>query len=534
MTLKRLSLPILKRLILTILTLLVVFSVGILLVNSWSEPQISSRLQLYQTDLILTASELQQDTAALDLTSASKAILGADPIAAAQKEYQTARQSAEVTLKQFQTRLDQLTAPVTSPPITPVPTIAPVADSASRDRQLRQSVQQQQDLIDQLDLRMGLLQAKTNQTDQALKIWQELVQRSQNRSAELQAAQTQTAIVLQGLWSQPPRLLPDAETQIQQHLDGWFRYTALTQLYQLQQRSDALTSLQVAAQQTAQQTLVKLVLVGIIPVLGCLAGAILLVSLLIQRLTQGKDSVLSQHEAIAWEVPWDGEIVWQVLIVGFFFIGQLVLPQVLSLASPTLDLVLGLRSKPVFALAFYLSMATSTLLVLYFSIRQFLPLPAGWFQLKGNNRLLWGIGGYLVALPLVVGISLVNERLWRGQGGSNPLLQLVLEEGDRVSLAIFLFTAAIAAPIFEEILFRGFLLPSLTRYLPVWGAIALSSLIFATAHLSVSEVLPLTVLGSVLGFVYTRSRSLLSPMLLHSLWNSVTMVGLFILGSGTK
>jgi len=109
----------------------------------------------------------------------------------------------------------------------------------------------------------------------------------------------------------------------------------------------------------------------------------------------------------------------------------------------------------------------------------------------------------------------------------------LLEEGDRVSLAIFLFTAAIAAPIFEETLFRGFLLPSLTRYLPVWGAIVVSSLIFAIAHLSVSEVLPLTVLGSVLGFVYTRSRNLLSPMLLHSLWNSVTMVGLFILGSGT-
>jgi uncharacterized protein len=141
----------LKRLILTILTLLVVLLVGSSLVKSWSEPQISSRLQLYQTDLILTASELQQDTAAPDFASASKVILGADPIASAQKEYQTARQSAEVTLQQFQTRLDQLTAPVTSPSIAPVPTIAPAVETASRDREFRQSIQQQQDLIDQLD-----------------------------------------------------------------------------------------------------------------------------------------------------------------------------------------------------------------------------------------------------------------------------------------------------------------------------------------------------------------------------------------------
>jgi uncharacterized protein len=56
----------------------------------------------------------------------------------------------------------------------------------------------------------------------------------------------------------------------------------------------------------------------------------------------------------------------------------------------------------------------------------------------------------------------VNQQIWQGQGGSNPLLQIVLEEKDGVALGLFLFTAAIAAPVFEEILFRGFLLPSLT------------------------------------------------------------------------
>ena len=64
------------------------------------------------------------------------------------------------------------------------------------------------------------------------------------------------------------------------------------------------------------------------------------------------------------------------------------------------------------------------------------------------------------------------------------------------------------------------------------GAIALSSLIFALAHLSLSEVLPLATLGCVLGFVYTRSRNLLAPMLLHGLWNSGTLVSLVVLGSG--
>ncbi|MGD1857600.1 MAG: lysostaphin resistance A-like protein [Leptolyngbyaceae cyanobacterium] len=131
----------------------------------------------------------------------------------------------------------------------------------------------------------------------------------------------------------------------------------------------------------------------------------------------------------------------------------------------------------------------------------------------------------------MIAISALNQQIWQGQGGNNPLLQTVLQESDSVALLLFFLTAAVAAPLFEEVLFRGFLLPSLTRYMPVWGAILISSFIFASAHLSLSEVLPLTLLGAILAWVYTRSRNLLSSMLIHSLWNSATLLGLFLLGS---
>jgi hypothetical protein len=101
-----------------------------------------------------------------------------------------------------------------------------------------------------------------------------------------------------------------------------------------------------------------------------------------------------------------------------------------------------------------------------------------------------------------------------------------------VALGIFFITASIAAPIFEETMFRGFLLPSLTRYLPLGSAILLSGFLFAVAHFNVSEILPLMTLGIVLGFVYTRSRNLLAPMFMHGLWNSGTLLSLYVLGSG--
>jgi len=351
--------------------------------------------------------------------------------------------------------------------------------------------------------------------------------------------------VLIQLWSEPPGLLPDAEPQIQQNLDGWFRYVALGRLYQLQQRSNVLVTLQATEQADAQQALLKLLIIGTIPLIGGLIGSGLLIFLVGQRLLRGKDSLIAQNADLSWQTPWEWDTVLLVLSVGFFLVGQIVVPVLAKLGMLSLPALLkqiGLthitsgQLQAISAMTYYLLMAGLGLLILYLAIRASFPLPQGWFALSqsGGKWFLWGLGGYLAALPLMILVSLLNERVWQGQGGSNPLLQIVLEEGDPIALTIFFLTAAVAAPIFEETLFRGFLLPSLTRYLPVGGAIALSSLIFAVAHLSISEVLPLTVLGMILGFVYTRSRSLLSPMLLHSLWNSATMIGLFLLGSGTK
>jgi len=385
-------------------------------------------------------------------------------------------------------------------------------------------------LIDELDLRLGIFQAQQGETSSAIQTWNQLI----NRDSVAKDSIRQTAAVLTNLWSNSPRLLPDAEVIIQKNLDSWFRYRALTQLYQLQQRQDALVSLQAKEQEVAQQAILKLALIGVIPGFGGLLGVGLLLFLLIQRLLQGKQSILATNGDVPWETPWDAETIWQVLIFGFFFVGQLLLPLLFSILgfNPT---GLSVREKAFYVLFSYLLLAAGGLSVLYFSIKPFLPISKDWFRLElKNNWIIWGTGGYLVALPLVIIVSLVNQQIWQGQGGSNPILPLALEGKDSVALLIFFLTAAVAAPIFEEIIFRGFLLPSLTRYMSVWGAVVASSLLFAIAHLSLSEVLPLATLGMVLGFVYTRSRNLLAPMLLHSLWNSGTLLSLFVLGSGAN
>lgn len=539
----------LKRLILAVLTIAVLLQVSLSLVESWGKPQIQSRLELYQTNLLLHAAEGQSlvTSGEEDLTAARNALLGDNPFENAQNQYEQVLETAQTTQSKIIAKLEQLSSnkdvatSIGDELAKPQMQIAPIDEvpmTSQQRKQLQKSLSQTEQLIDELNVRLGLLQAQQGKTEVAIQIWNELIeQETLESTAPATTPSAQTAAVLAGLWHDSPRLLPDAESKIQRNLDSWFQYRALLQLYQLQQRQDALLSLQAQEQQRAKQALLKLTLISAIPGIGGIVGVGLLLFLLGQWILQGERSLLATNSDIPWDTPWDGETIWQVLILGFFFIGQILLPVFIL---PIFLVVFQLdpanftvRMQAFYILMSYVLLAAAGLGVLYLSIKHFFPLPEDWFQIKFRRKgILLGLGGYLVALPLVILVSLINQKLWQGQGGSNPILSLVLEGQDTIAIVIFFSTACIAAPLFEEFMFRGFLLPSLTRYMPVWGAIVTSSLIFAIAHLSLSEVLPLATLGIVLGVVYTRSRNLLAPMLVHSLWNSGTLLSLIILGSG--
>lgn len=539
----------LKRLILAVLTIAILLQVSLSLVESWGKPQIQSRLELYQTNLLLHAAEGQSlfTSGEEDLTAARNALLGDNPFENAQNQYEQVLETAQTTQSKIIAKLEQLSSnkdvatSIDDELAKPQMQIAPIDEvpmTSQQRKQLQKSLSQTEQLIDELNVRLGLLQAQQGKTEVAIQTWNELIeQETLESTAPATTPSAQIAAVLAGLWHDPPRILPDAESKIQRNLDSWFQYRALLQLYQLQQRQDALLSLQAQEQQRAKQALLKLALISAIPGIGGIVGVGLLLFLLGQWLLQGERSLLATNSDTPWDTPWDGETIWQVLILGFFFMGQILLPLFIL---PIFLVVFQLdpanftvRMQAFYILMSYVLLAAAGLGVLYLSIKHFFPLPEDWFQIKFRRKgILLGLGGYLVALPLVILVSLINQKLWQGQGGSNPILSLVLEGQDKVAILIFFSTACIAAPLFEEFMFRGFLLPSLTRYMPVWGAIVTSSLIFAIAHLSLSEVLPLATLGIVLGVVYTRSRNLLAPILVHSLWNSGTLLSLIILGSG--
>ena len=87
-----------------------------------------------------------------------------------------------------------------------------------------------------------------------------------------------------------------------------------------------------------------------------------------------------------------------------------------------------------------------------------------------------------------------------------------------VQAALFLTIAGLA-PCFEELLFRGFLLPwAGERWGIAWG-LAASSLLFGFIHLQPWALPMLASLGLVLGLAVRRSGSLWTSIAVHACWN---------------
>jgi len=85
----------------------------------------------------------------------------------------------------------------------------------------------------------------------------------------------------------------------------------------------------------------------------------------------------------------------------------------------------------------------------------------------------------------------------------------------------------VAAPISEEVCFRGMLFGGLRTRLPRLAAALISAIVFGGLHAltGVSAVPPLIAFGFILALLYERTGSIVPGSLLHMLNNSVALLG---------
>jgi len=98
----------------------------------------------------------------------------------------------------------------------------------------------------------------------------------------------------------------------------------------------------------------------------------------------------------------------------------------------------------------------------------------------------------------------------------------------------------VLAPLIEETLFRGFFQSFIRKHLGSKQAIFITSVCFAFFHYSASQGIGnISIIGSLfvlslfLGFLYEKQGSLLAPITLHALFNSVSVFNLYLFGGFT-
>ncbi len=86
-------------------------------------------------------------------------------------------------------------------------------------------------------------------------------------------------------------------------------------------------------------------------------------------------------------------------------------------------------------------------------------------------------------------------------------------------IALGVLVVGVLAPFIEELLFRGFLLQTLMKYLPKWGASVIVAIIFGVIHFEFQSIGILIFLGFVLNWLYIKSNSTVPGIVFHVINN---------------
>lgn len=171
--------------------------------------------------------------------------------------------------------------------------------------------------------------------------------------------------------------------------------------------------------------------------------------------------------------------------------------------------------------------------------------------------------GYVIQMGMAIAFVAVQQHvrhaassLWRSKGRrvSAPLILwgcvLIFVTGIVIEPLLDLFPSAyldfvnqsigtggwsilmtvVLAPIMEETLFRGLIQGAITERDGATRGILLSALLFGVIHVIPQQVINAFLIGIILGYIYFRTRSLITVMLLHALNNGVAYLMLEALG----
>lgn len=148
--------------------------------------------------------------------------------------------------------------------------------------------------------------------------------------------------------------------------------------------------------------------------------------------------------------------------------------------------------------------------------------PAGHGRVGGLDAVGLGLAAGLAAASVAVVYLEVIEQVEFLRRMRDEMVRSSSPEPGKRELWLFL-TVVVAAPLFEEFIFRGVFYRGLRRSLSAPLAALASALVFALVHPALAA-LPVFVLALLSALAYERSRWLVTPVIAHVLYNAVVFL----------
>uniref|UniRef100_A0A0D9WQP9 CAAX prenyl protease 2/Lysostaphin resistance protein A-like domain-containing protein n=1 Tax=Leersia perrieri TaxID=77586 RepID=A0A0D9WQP9_9ORYZ len=183
-----------------------------------------------------------------------------------------------------------------------------------------------------------------------------------------------------------------------------------------------------------------------------------------------------------WTVPWAGDTIVQVMILWiatFWFVGSWIVPFLAHAAGFSKE-TLTHRGQALYSLLTDITEGLAGIAILHHCLGRFRPLPPGWFEFSLKGRWYLDVALGCLLFPLVNFLSHININLVPMSSGPVAGVSSVEQSivaRDPVAMVLYAVVVTVCAPIWEEIVFRGFLLPSLTRYMPLPWSILIAQLV---------------------------------------------------------
>lgn len=215
-------------------------------------------------------------------------------------------------------------------------------------------------------------------------------------------------------------------------------------------------------------------------------------------------------------VPWQLKDV--VLAILSWFIGTL-----------TLSILIIKLTDPDESVAIIITLITSSLMLMFLSIGLGPMLYRSHFQTLGltlppkllSSLFLWPMVALLASacflalyMPL---LSILNVETPDPVPFNTNLPTLSL-----ITIGLLVI---VIGPLAEELFFRGFIFPAITKRFGLFLGATGNSLVFAVFHIDPVIYLPTFVAGLILTFLYIKTRSLAGSFIAHGAQNCIAFLG---------